>query len=305
MDDLGLSSSLDTTELIKDGTEASFMADVIDASQKTPIIVDFWAPWCGPCKTMGPILEAAVKAAKGAVRMVKINVDQAKVLAGQLQIQSIPTVYAFIKGQPADGLQGAVPASQIKEFVQRIVAAGGGGEAKDTLEEAVSAAEELLTQGATVDAAQLFARVLSQKPNHAGAYAGLIRTHIAMHDLDQAEAILNGVPEEISEAAEIESVYAQLNLAKKARNVAPVDDLETKLNADPNDHQARYDLAQALFAKGEGEQAVDQLLEIYRRDQGWNDGAAKAELLTIFEALKPNDPVVLNGRRKLSSMIFA
>ena len=281
------------------------MADVIEASRETPIIVDFWAPWCGPCKTIGPILEDAVKAAKGAVRMVKVNVDQAKVLAGQLQIQSIPTVYAFIAGQPADGFQGAVPASQIKEFVQRVIAAGGGGDAKDALADAVTKAEELLAQGATVDAAQLFARVLSQQPNHAGAYAGLIRAHIAMHDLDQAEAILNGVPEEISEAAEIESIYAQLNLAKKARNVAPVDDLKARLDTDPNDHQARYDLAQALFAKGEGEQAVEQLLEIYRRDQRWNDGAAKAELLTIFEALKPNDPVVLNGRRKLSSMIFA
>jgi putative thioredoxin len=305
MMDLGLSPATDTADLIKDSTEATFMADVIDASQSVPVIVDFWAPWCGPCKTLGPLLEQAVKAAKGAVKMVKVNVDEAQMLAGQLQIQSIPTVYAFYKGQPVDGFQGALPGSELQAFIDRVIKATGGETQGDQLDDAVAAAEEMLTEGAAVDAAQTFAAILGEDPNHAGAYGGLVRAHIAMGDLDQAEAILNGAPAEISTSAEIEAAHAQLKLAHQAQNAGPLAELQAAVEADPDDHQARFDLAQAQYAHGDGEGAVANLLELFRRDREWNDGAARAELFTIFDALKPNDPIVLNGRRKLSSMIFA
>ncbi|MEX0311211.1 MAG: thioredoxin, partial [Tateyamaria sp.] len=209
MMDLGLSAAPTDADLIKDGSEATFMQDVVEASQTVPVIVDFWAPWCGPCKTLGPMLEDAVKAAKGAVKMVKINVDEAQMIAGQLRIQSIPTVYAFWQGQPVDGFQGAVPGSEITDFVDRVVKASGGAAPDAGLDDAVAAAEEMLTEGAAVDAAQTFAAILGEEPNHVGAYAGLVRAHIAMDDLDQAEAILNGAPAEISAAAEIEAAHAQ------------------------------------------------------------------------------------------------
>jgi len=292
-------------DLIRDSDEASFMTDVVEASQVTPIIVDFWAPWCGPCKTLGPQLEDAVRAAKGAVKMVKVNVDEAQMIAGQLQIQSIPTVYAFYKGQPVDGFQGALPPSEIKEFIDRVIKAAGGETPGDGLAEAVEAAEEMLAEGAAADAAQTFAAILEENPNHAGAYAGLVRAHIALEELDQAEAFLNGAPIEISKAPELEAAHAQLELARQAANAGPVAELTAAVEAAPDDLQARFDLAQALFANGDAEGAVDNLLDLFRRDREWNDGAAKTQLFTIFDALKPNDPVVLNGRRKLSSMIFA
>ena len=292
-------------DLIKDTTEAGFMADVVEASRETPIIVDFWAPWCGPCKTLGPLLEQAVTAAKGAVKMVKINVDEAQSIAGQLQIQSIPTVYAFHNGQPIDGFQGALPASEINAFIDRVVAASGGEAPSDSLNDAVAAADEMLDEGAAVDAAQTFAAILAEDPNHAGAYGGLVRAHIAMDDLEQAEAILNGAPAEISDSPEVEAAHAQLELARQAADAGPVAELTAAVNADPDNQQARFDLALALHASGDVQEAVDHLLDLFRRDRDWNDGAAKSQLFTIFDALKPNDPIVLNGRRKLSSMIFA
>ena len=305
MMDLNLGAAPAADDLIKDATEATFMADVVDTSQTVPVIVDFWAPWCGPCKTLGPQLEAAVRAAKGAVKMVKINVDEAQMIAGQLQIQSIPTVYAFSKGQPIDGFQGAVPESEIKAFVGRVVKATGGEAPGDGLADAVAAAEEMLAEGAAADAAQTFAAVLGEDDKHAAAYGGMVRAHIAMGELDQAEAILNGAPAEISKAPELEAAFAQLELARQAEGAGPVDDLKAAVAADPDNNQARFDLAQALHANGDVEGGVAELLELFRRDQEWNDGAAKAQLFTIFEALKPNDPIVLNGRRKLSSIIFA
>lgn len=292
-------------DLIKDSDEASFMQDVVEASQTTPIIVDFWAPWCGPCKTLGPQLEEAVKAAKGAVKMVKVNVDEAQMIAGQLQIQSIPTVYAFHKGQPIDGFQGAVPQSEMQAFIDRVVKASGGEVPDDGLADAVTAAEEMLAEGAATDAAQTFAAVLGEDPMNAAAYAGMARAQIAMGELDQAEAFLNGAPMEISEAPEIEAAHAQLQLARQAADAGPVAELTAAVEADPTDQQARFDLALALSAQGDAEAAVDQLLTLFKQDSEWNDGAAKAQLFTVFDALKPNDPVVLNGRRKLSSLIFA
>lgn len=303
--ELNLTANAPDADLIKDVTEATFMADVVEASQTTPIIVDFWAPWCGPCKTLGPQLEAAVTAAKGAVKMAKVNVDEAQTIAGQLQIQSIPTVYAFFKGQPIDGFQGALPESEIKAFVEKVIKAAGGEAPGDALADAVDAAEDMLTQGAAADAAQTFAAILGEDPQHAGAYGGMVRAHIAMGELDQAEALLNGAPIEISKAPELEAAHAQLELARQAENAGPVSELAATVDAEPDNHQARFDLAQALYAKGDAEAAVSHLLDLFRRDREWNEGAAKTQLFTIFDALKPNDPVVLNGRRKLSSMIFA
>ena len=292
-------------DLIRDTTEATFMADVVEASQTVPVIVDFWAPWCGPCKTLGPMLESAVTAAKGAVRMVKIDVDGAQQIAAQLQIQSIPTVYAFWKGQPIDGFQGAQPESEIKAFVDRVAKQGPGAPGADDLAEALEAAEAMLAEGDAADAAQTFAAILEEDPSSAAAHGGLVRAHIALGDLDQAEAILNGADAAISHAPELEAAHAQLQLARQAAGAGPVDELRARVEADGTDHQARFDLATALNATGDVQGAVDQLLELFRRDRDWNDGAAKTQLFILFDALAAKDPIALTGRRRLSSMIFA
>ncbi|EBA17202.1 thioredoxin [Roseobacter sp. SK209-2-6] len=296
-------------DLIKDVSEATFMQDVVEASMQCPVIVDFWAPWCGPCKTLGPMLEAAVNKAKGAVTMAKINVDEnqrlAQALAQQgLPLQSIPTVVAFVEGRPVDMFQGALPQSEIEAFVKKAVEAGGGS-ADGGLSEALEMAEQMLDDGAVADAAQTFAAILGEDGNNAAAFAGLARTHIALEELDQAEAVLNGAPAEISDAPEIEAVRAQIELARQAENAGPVAELTAQVEAEPDNHEVRFELAQALHAAGDAEAAVTQLLELFRRDREWNEGAAKTQLFTIFDALQANDPIVLNGRRKLSSLIFA
>ncbi|MFT6450765.1 MAG: putative thioredoxin [Halocynthiibacter sp.] len=291
-------------DLIIDGSEATFMEDVIEASKTVPVIVDFWAPWCGPCKTLGPALEAEVTAAKGAVKMVKINVDENQGIAGQLRVQSIPTVYAFFDGKPVDGFQGAVPGSEIKAFVEKAAALGGGVE-DEGLSAAVEAAEAMLADGDAEDAAQTFAAVLEEEPSNAAAYGGLVRAHIALGDIDQAEAILNGAPADISHATELDAANAQIVLARQAQDAGPIADLSTAVAADPTDMQARLDLATALHASGQIEEAIDALLAAFKQDRDWKDGAAKAQLFTMFDAMPADDPLVLNGRRKLSSMIFA
>jgi putative thioredoxin len=290
--------------LIKEVSEATFMQDVIEASKENPVIVDFWAPWCGPCKTLGPQLEEAVKAANGAVTMAKVNVDENQMIAGQMQVQSIPTVFAFSNGQPVDGFQGAVSASEIKAFVERVVTANGG-KVENGLDTAVASAEQMLNEGDFEAAIETFSAILEEDTNNLKSYIGLIKCHIAVDDLDQAEAILNGAPLEISQSPEIESVHAQIELARQALDAGPINDLAHLVEKKPDDHGSRFKLAQALHGAGQVEEAVDQLLELFKRDREWNDGAAKAQLFIIFEALEPNNAIVLNGRRKLSSLIFA
>lgn len=299
--EFGQKSAAPAGGVVRDVTEAEFMAEVIEASREVPVVVDFWAPWCGPCKTLGPQLEAAVAATKGRVRMVKVNVDENQMIAGQLRIQSIPTVYAFWQGKPVDGFQGAVAGSEVRAFVDRLtVLAGDGG-----LGEALAAAEAMLAEGAAADAAETFAAILAEEPESAAAYGGLARAQLAAGSLDQAEAFLAAAPAAITGAAEVEAARAQLALARQAESAGPVAELLDRVLAAPEDHQARFDLALALHAAGKVEGAIEELLEIIRRDAGWNEGAAKAQLFTIFEALKPNDPIALKGRRRLSSVLFA
>lgn len=287
--------------LVKEITEATFMEDVVEASKEVPVIVDFWAPWCGPCRTLGPALESAVQAAGGKVKMVKINVDENQQVAAQLRIQSIPTVYAFHDGQPVDGFQGALPQSQVNQFVDKMAALASEG----PLAAAIASAEEMLEAGALDDAAQTFAAILEEDDTMAAAYAGLAKVKIAEGDLDDAEAILNGAPAAIAASAEIEGVRAKIALARQAAEAGPLDELRAKVTADPGDAEARFDLAKALHAAGDVQGAVDELLDLIKRDAAWNDGAAKTQLFTIFDALPANDPVVLTGRRKLSSLLFA
>lgn len=288
------------TDLVIDGTDANFMTEVVEASRQIPVIVDFWATWCGPCKQLIPALEAAVIASKGKVKLVKIDVDQNQMVAGQLRVQSVPTVYAFWQGQPVDGFQGALPGSEIKKFIDKLTAlAGDGG-----LGEAIAAAEEMLAQGAVEDAAETFAAILEEEPENAAAYGGLVRARLAAGALDEAAALLDAAPAALSKTQEVEAARAQLELAKQAATAGPEAELRAAVEANAGDHQARFDLAVALNAAGKVEEAVDELLELFRRDREWNDGAARTQLFTIFDALKPQDPIVLKGRRRLSSMIF-
>ena len=289
---------------IRDVTDQTFMAEVIEASQQTPVIVDFWAPWCGPCKQLTPVLEEAVKGANGAVRLAKVNVDQSQMVAGQLRVQSIPTVYAFYQGQPVDGFQGAVAASEAKAFVQRLIDMAGGA-AGGGLDEALEQAEQMLEQDQAADAAQVFAAITQEEPANARATAGLVRALIAMGETAAARKALEDAPAEVQNDAQLDAARSALDLADAAGEAGEVGALRAKVEADPSDHQARYDLAMALVANREHAAAVDELLELFRRDREWNDGAAKSQLFKIFDSLGPKDPVAQAGRRRLSSMVFA
>jgi len=287
-------------DLIKDGTDASFMADVVEASKHQPVIVDFWATWCGPCRTLGPALEKAVRGAKGAVKMVKIDVDANPAYAGQLRVQSIPTVYAFVNGQPVDGFQGAIPDSQIKAFIDKLT--GGAGVNTD-VEQLLSLGEESLALSDLGGAAQAFAHVLTMEPDNPKAIAGMARVYLAEGDAEQARQTIAMAPADSTDPM-VQSVRAQLALAAAAPTGANAE-LEAKIAADPNDHQARYDLSLALASTGDLNGAVDQLLAIVKADREWNDQAARKQLLTVFEAAGATSDVARDGRRRLSSILFA
>lgn len=303
---LGLNTTAQPTgsALIKDTTEASFMTDVIDTSQSVPVIVDFWSPRSGASTPSSSALEAAVTAQKGAVRMVKINVDENQRIAEQLRIQSLPTVYAFWQGKPVDGYQGAKLSSEIDAFIARVITASGGVPGAG-LSEAIEAAEAMLAEGAAIDAAETFAAVLGEEPENAAAYGGLIRAHLALGEIEQADTILANAPPTLAQSKEVETARAQIALARAANDAGPISELMAKLDANPDDHQTRFDLASALVAAKRSDEAVDHLLDLFQRARDWNDGAAKTQLLTIFDALDPKDPLVLRGRRRMSSLIFA
>jgi len=289
------------SDLIKDGTDATFMQDVVEASRTQPVIVDFWATWCGPCRTLGPLLEKNVRAAGGAVKMVKIDVDANPAYAGQLRVQSIPTVYAFVNGQPVDGFQGAVPESQIKAFIDRLT---GGAGANTDIEQLLGLGEESLTLNDIGGAAQAFAQVLTMDPKNEKAIAGMARVYLADGDAEQAAQTLAMAPADSKEPA-VQSLRAQLALAAKGGEASGATaELDAKLAANPDDHQTRFELAQALAASGDFKGASDHLLEIIAKDREWNEQAARKELLTVFEAAGTMSDVAKDGRRRLSAILF-
>lgn len=285
-----------------EGSDATFMKDVVDASREAAIIVDFWAPWCGPCKTLGPLLEQAVAATRGRVRLVKIDVDQHQAVAAQLRVQSIPAVFAFVNGQPVDGFMGAVSPAEVRAFVERLAKDSPSG---DPIADALAAADEMLEKGGAADAAEVFAAVLAETPDTPRAIGGLARAYLTLGDLARAKAVLDGAPKAKASDPAIQAARAQIELAEAAEGLGGADELRARLDRDPADHQARLDLATALMAKGDAAGAIDELLELFRRDREWSDGAAKAQLVKIFDSLGPKDPLVAKGRRRLSSMIFA
>jgi len=296
-------------DLIKDSDQNKFAKDVLEASRTVPVIVDFWAPWCGPCKTLQPAIEKVVKEAKGAVKLVKINIDQNQMLAQQLRIQSIPAVYAFFGGRPVDGFMGAVPESQVKQFVDRLVQAAGGAAGADSdaneIAELLEHAKAAVAQNDYALAARVYSEILNIEPENLAAIAGMARCHAQTGNLDQAKAMLARVPAKDKTNAEIAAVQASIDLAEQAKEAGPVGDLKAKAAANPKDYQARLDLALAYWAGGQRKEAVDELLAMIKADRSWNEGAARAQLLKFFEAMGPTDPLTLSARRRLSALMFS
>ncbi len=289
--------------LIKDVSEATFMEDVVDASSSVPVIVDFWAPWCGPCKQLTPVLEAAITARGGKVRLAKINVDENQQIAGQMRVQSIPAVFAFVDGQPIDGFMGPIQGSELDAFLDKVIAAKGGEE--PGLEEALKAADEMLEEGAVADAAQTYAAILEEEPENAAALAGLAKSYLALDDADRARAIVENAPEAVQGDPLLVAVLAEIDLKVASAEAGDTADLRAKLEANPDDLETRFDLANALAGAGDNEGAINELLDIFKRDREWNEGAAKEQLIKICDMLGPKDPIAQSGRRRLTSMIFA
>ena len=296
----GQSAAANLADLIKDATDASFMADVVEASKTTPVIVDFWATWCGPCRQLGPALEKAVAAAKGAVKLVKVDIDKNPAYAGQLRVQSIPAVFAFVDGRPVDGFMGALPDSQVKEFIDRIAKLGGGG--ASPVDDLLAIAKESLDLNDMGGAAQAYAQVLQMDPANVKAIGGMARLYQQAGDLERAREVLEMAPPGAKDA-DIDSVRAALALADSAPSETA--EFEARIAADPDDHEARLEYAKALAASGRMMEAVDQLIESIGRDRTWNEEAARKQLLTVFEAAGPVSDVAKQGRRKLSAILFS
>ena len=286
---------------VKDTTTQTFVKDVIEESKRQPVLVDFWAEWCGPCKQLAPVLEQAVRAAKGKIKLVKMDIDKHPTLPGQLGIQSIPAVFAFVNGQPVDGFLGALPESQVTAFIERLTKDRLGGEERDLLK----SANDLLAHGDAAGEADLYAQVLAQDSGNLAALGGLARSYVRTGALEQAKQTLALVPEAKRNDPVVAAARAALEVSEQAKAVGPIADLEAKVAANPLDHQARFDLALALNGKGQRQEAVDNLLEIVRRDRKWNDDGARKQLVQFFEAWGPTDEATVNGRKRLSSILFS
>jgi putative thioredoxin len=287
--------------VVVETTTQNFIKDVIEESKRQPVLVDFWAPWCGPCKQLTPILEKAVKSAKGKVKLAKMDIDKHPDIPGQMGIQSIPAVIAFANGQPVDGFMGALPEAQVIAFLERVTKGKIGGEEKDLLKEADAA----LAAGNAAEAANLYGQLLKEDSGNVAALAGLARCYVATGNLEQAKKTLAIVPEAKLNDSAVATARAALELAEQAKSVGPIDELEKKVAADPLDHQARFDLAAALNAKGKRAEAADHLMAIVKRDRKWNEDGARKQLVQFFEAWGPTDPATVEGRKRLSSILFS
>jgi putative thioredoxin len=294
-------SATDTAEGIKDTTTATFRQDVLSESARQPVLVDFWAPWCGPCKQLGPIIEKVVKSAGGKVKLVKMNIDEHPQIAGQLGIKSIPAVIAFTRGQPVDGFVGALPESQIKGFIERLVGPLGPGEVAEMLAEV----EALLAESDVAGAAAVYAEVLAMEPDNAKALGGLAKLYVDMGELDQARGMLAAVPADKASDPSVAAARAALEIAEQAASVGDFTALQQQVEQNPKDYQARFDLALALGSNNQREAAVDHLIEIIRRDRSWNEDGARKQLVQFFEAWGPADEASMAGRRKLSTVLFS
>ncbi|MDA7847148.1 tetratricopeptide repeat protein [Amylibacter sp.] len=289
--------------LIKDVNEDTFMDDVIEASKSSPIVVDFWAPWCGPCKTLGPALEAEVKATNGKIKMVKIDIDQNQNLASQMRIQSIPAVFAFVDGQPIDGFMGAKAPSELKVFIEKLLEKVTDDEGD--LSDAIAVADEMLEAEEFDDAAETFEAILGEDPSSSLAFVGLFKSKMGAKKISDAKKMLEEIPDTLRNKPEILALQAQIELTNQAEGIGELNDLRKLLSTDVNNHQVRFDLALALFTKGETSEAIQELLVIFRVDQDWNDDAARQQLFKFFDILGGEDPITLSGRRQLASMLFA
>lgn len=295
-----------TLPVAKESDTAGFMADVIEASDEVPVIVDFWATWCGPCKTLTPILESVVAKAQGAVRLVKIDVDKNPDLSEQLRIQSIPSVFAFKNRQPVDAFQGALPESEVQKWVDQLITQHGDGVEHSPIDEALTAAEEAFAAGDIGGAGALFAQVLNQDEKNTKALAGMARCYLKANKIDKAREIVDQIDEDLRNDNDIRAVISAVELAEAGSTAAgETDNLRARLSDDPSDLQTRFDLAVALYGGGDAEAAVDELVEVISRNREWNEGEARQQLLKIFEALGPTDPLTISGRRKLSSILFS